>query len=379
MHFMDSGIYSIHIIRQTKDFEALRHKWLQLVESSSRSTIYQTWEWNDAWWRTFGSGKRLFILEVTHKGNLVGLGPFYISHHLGTPLRRLAFIGTGYADYLDIIAHDDHAQHVANAILRQLQETKTYDMADLQQLAPHAWLRENIPLNPMDSRFQATVRMEPCPYIPLPDSWGTYAASLGKKMRSNIGYYDRLLKRTFPDSDLSIAQQDDLNQEMNNLFDLHQKRWNARLLPGVLSGNKVRGFHRIIADRFQKNGWLRLHVLRINGKTEASLYCFCYRDKYYYYLGGFSPDMSKYSLGTVLTARAIQQAINEECKEFDFLRGNEPYKYRWMPEERYNHRLLLGRKKSLRCRALQRLNRLEAFVEHKAKTFAEKQGRKKEK
>src|SRR5205807_436927 len=49
----------------------------------------------------------------------------------------------------------------------------------------------------------------------------------------------------------------------------------------------------------------------------------------YYYLGGFDPELARRSVGTLLTARAIETAVADGCREFDFLRGREPYKYRW--------------------------------------------------
>ena len=78
----------------------------------------------------------------------------------------------------------------------------------------------------------------------------------------------------------------------------------------------------------------------------------------------------------MLTAHAIKQAISEGCTEFDFLRGDEPYKRRWLPESRTNARLLLSHRRSVRSHTMLRLNRLENFVEHKAKAFAARQQKK---
>lgn len=225
--------------------------------------------------------------------------------------------------------------------------------------------------------------MEPCPYLALPPTWDALTQRLGKKMRSNLGYYERLLIKTFPDASYSLADTDTLEAGMTALFALHQSRWNARWLPGVLGTKQVQTFHREVAARFLAHGWLRLHLLTIEGTIRAALYCFCLRGHTYYYLGGFAPELGKFSPGTLLTAQAIQYAISEGCTEFDFLRGNEPYKYRWLPEERFNHRLLLlrsydglGGLGELPGRAGFALNRMERYIEHRAKQFAEHQGRK---
>ena len=57
------------------------------------------------------------------------------------------------------------------------------------------------------------------------------------------------------------------------------------------------------------------------------LYCFNHGGKGYYYQGGFEPQLARYSPGTVLTAHAIRDAIDRGASEFDFLRGDEPYKH----------------------------------------------------
>jgi CelD/BcsL family acetyltransferase involved in cellulose biosynthesis len=81
--------------------------------------------------------------------------------------------------------------------------------------------------------------------------------------------------------------------------------------------------------------------MKLDGATVASLYCFSFGGVGYYYLGGFDPHLSRHSVGTLLTAHAMEQAILENCREFDFLRGQEPYKYRWGCINRVNYRLAL--------------------------------------
>lgn len=365
--------------RTADAFHSLRTEWDALVERCPHATLYQTFDWNEAWWTAFRSRKRLRILEVRRGAKLEGIAPFYVSMHLGTPLRRLAFLGTGSSDYMDLIAEETHVGEVWNAVTRHLTRRPGYDLADLQHLSPTAGLRAHFERRLADGhdRKAHLTPQEPCPYLSLPSTWEELGQTFGKKMRSNIGYYERLLSRTFADAETRLIELPELDQAMTDLFELHQKRWNARFLPGVLSGARIQTFHREAARRFQYLGNLRMHITRVEGKTVAALYCYRFRDRYYYYLGGFVPDLAKYSLGTVLTAHAIKQAISEGCTEFDFLRGDEEYKYRWTETARMNYRLLLPRPRSIRSGAMLRLNHLEQYVEHRAKAFAAKRGRSK--
>lgn len=400
-------------IREQEGVAALQQEWQALQAHCPDATPYQTWEWNEAWWRHFGSRKRLRLLlfKTVAPGNpeaaenaggpgshrrsvgdrrpgekLVGIAPLYASWHLGMPLRRLAWLGTGPADYLGPVALPEYANEVSAALLKYIdRDLRGWDIADLQQLRPLSPLMKFAPTPwpHRDPEAQAALPMEPCPYLALPDTWDEYAKRLGKKMRSNIGYYERLIEKTYPDTRHVLADASSLDAGMTALFDLHQRRWNARWLPGVLGNKRVQTFHRDVAARFLENGWLRLHLLYAEGSIRSVLYCFAYGGRTAYYLGGFAPELSKFSLGTVLTAKAIRHAIGEGHSEFDFLRGQEPYKYRWQPEERFNSRLLLLRSREglgglgeLPGRAGFAINKVERYIEHHAKQFAEHHGRK---
>ena len=370
----------IEEVRSTDALATLKPEWQDLVQRASTASIYQTWEWNEAWWRAFGSRKRLRLTILRTSGRIVGIAPLYLSFHLNTPLRRLAFLGTGVSDYLDLILDDDFAREGADFLLQHLCRSSGFDLCDLQQLRPGSLLLDSACAAGNDTALPSApsiLPQEPCPFVKLPESWDAYTKSVGKKMRSNLSYYDRLLSKTFEDVEFRLTGADDLDAAMDALFELHQKRWKARLLPGVMGGERIRGFHRTVARRFQANDWLRLHLIALDGGIVSALYCFEFREKYYYYLGGFAPDLGRYSLGTVLTARALKHAIERGCKEFDFLRGNEPYKYRWQPEERINHRVLVADSTGIRSRVMLGLNRLERCVEHRAKQFAENRGRSK--
>ncbi len=315
---------------------------------------------------------------------MIGIAPLYTSRHLGTPLRRLAWVGTGSSDYLMPLALPDYEAQVCERLMSALEtEITGWDMADLQHLRPDCPLLSTRRWTHRPAEYQSLLPIEPCPFVTLPSTWDEFAKRLGKKLRSNIGYYERLTQKTFAQVSITTADANTLHDGLIALFDLHQQRWNARWLPGVLGNKRVQAFHRDVAARFLANGWLRLHLLHLDGVCHAALYCFATGNRTYYYLGGFSPELAKYSLGTILTAHAIRTAISEGHSEFDFLRGNEPYKYKWLPKERINHRLLLLRPRDnfgslgvIPGKAGFALNRVERYVAHRVKLLTEQHGQK---
>lgn len=289
---------------------------------------FQTWEWASVWWRHFGRGKRALVLCVQEGDVTVGIAPLYASWSaMGKVLR---WIGTGISDRLGIIAVPGRERAVAEAVAEWLE---AQPCADLHQLADGSWMARIT-----EARNWYVVGQEKCPYVVLPETWDAYWGSLSKKTRFNIGYAQRQMQRDLGDVHLDTADAEQLPRALDALFDLHTRRWRQRMLPGGFFHPRVRQFHREWAQQALQNGWLRLHLLRAGGAVRAVLYLFHFGQRAYYYLGGFDPALARYSMGTVLTAYAIRRAIEEGCVVFDFLRGDEPYKYRWKPQVQWHRR-----------------------------------------
>lgn len=378
-----TGALTVREHRDHTIFSSLKADWTLLQARCERATPYQSWEWLSAWWRLYGARKRPRVVAVYAGARLVALAPLYISHHLNTPVRRLAWMGTGHSDYLGMLCCTGFEDRAAAAVLGYLHSSMAgWDMADLQQLRPESALAAHAAACPLvGSDRSILLKSDLCPVVSLPGTWDAYASRLGKSLRSNLRYYRKQLEKDFGSVQFRIADATTLPADITALFDLHQKRWNARWLPGVLGTKRVQEFHRLAAENFLQQGWLRLHLLDVGGMTCAALYCFASGGTTYYYLGGFSPELSRYSPGTLLTARAISVAIEDGCTEFDFLRGSESYKYRWMPEERLNQRLLLLRRRDgiarireLSGRAGFAMSHVERYVVGRARSLADHGG-----
>lgn len=352
-------------IHTQADLDALRGEWDDLLHRSSNAGIFQSWEWISTCRKFFGRGSRLLIVCIRTGGRLAGLAPMEITRMYGLPFRRLQFIGTGISDYLDFILDSESIDSVMEAISGWFMEnSRRWDLLDLQQIPEGSPALQFFGSNGLPDNELITG--EVCPYLPTADSWDGMLSRFGKKMRWNLGYYERLIRRDFDDVFLGVLPDDEIDNGMDAFFGLHTKRWRKRWLPGMLVGTRKQGFHCEIARLCAGRGWLRLYGLKLNGRIQSVLYCFVFKEKAYYYLGGFDPSLSKYSLGTVLTGFAIRGAIENGCREFDFLRGDEHYKFRWTKEIRTNTRIV-SRIKTLRSGMASGVCRLEQKIERKVK------------
>jgi CelD/BcsL family acetyltransferase involved in cellulose biosynthesis len=81
-----------------------------------------------------------------------------------------------------------------------------------------------------------------------------------------------------------------------------------------------------------------MYAMRINERIVAVFYGFAHQGTVYYYLSGFDPELDRLSIGSLLVAHAVEEAVREEATTFDFLRGAEEYKYSWGATDRINRR-----------------------------------------
>jgi len=190
-----------------------------------------------------------------------------------------------------------------------------------------------------------------------------FLKTLGKNMRANVGRRRRQLEKAFKCQIDTVTSADELPAAMEDLFRLHNARWQRRGARGAFGTPELRAFHQEIARRFLERGWLRLHRMRLDGETKACFYCFSFGGQVFYYLSGFDEAVGKFSPGNVMMAFAVEQAIREGARSFELLRGDESYKYDWKATDQTTERLILGHA-SVRSRLATGAHRLERFIEH---------------
>lgn len=74
---------------------------------------------------------------------------------------------------------------------------------------------------------------------------------------------------------------------------------------------------------------LAFQLARHRDELVGVLYGFRWADRFAYYQTGWDPRWAADSLGTALVDSAIRSSAAEGVRTFDFLRGDEPYKYRF--------------------------------------------------
>jgi CelD/BcsL family acetyltransferase involved in cellulose biosynthesis len=320
-------------IQYYSDAVALERSWSELWERCPHATVFQSPEWLLATWRHLaGRGQRLWLVSARVNGNLVGLFPL-----CSTRANCIGLQGEAVSDYLDILVDPLAPQDIVRDWLEYLSDAGQADSLCFAQL-PH-----NSPLLAAEPPFEWMIAIDEqdvCPYVPLPQPGAKLEAVLPRGFCKRIEQSRRAAAREFRIA-VNEAAPDEAGDYLRRLFQLHTRRWNALRNPGVLADSAIRTFHTEVAPRLMAKGRLWLLELRFDGVAVASLMALCGHGRVLYYIGGFSPEYSRFSPGRLLIASLFERALARGCTEVDFLRGVEPYKYDWGATNRSSYRMVL--------------------------------------
>jgi CelD/BcsL family acetyltransferase involved in cellulose biosynthesis len=331
--------------KQHKDFSEIdMGAWNALVEQSIADTPFSRHEYLSEWWKTLGGGEWnagegsrppvLMLVSASENDQLIGIAPLFIAEYDGQ--RALMLVGSiEISDYLDLIVRAQDLPRFLSGLLDFLLSSFT----DLWSAID--WY--NLPdSSPMLAALKAEAEKRgwthheeiyrPTPRIPLNGSFEEYLSRIDKKQRHEI----RRKMRRAAESDKNVRfaivnGTEDINSEINAFLDLmaHDPGKAEFLHPAMREQMTV------TIQNAHAHGYLWLAFLEIDGTKTAASLNFDYKNKLWGYNSGVSSEHRELSPGWVLLANTIQWCCENGRYEFDFMRGDEEYKYRFGGVNKY--------------------------------------------
>jgi CelD/BcsL family acetyltransferase involved in cellulose biosynthesis len=317
----------------------LRADWQELF-SASDATPFSSWEWISNWHTWFGKRQTPRLVCAREDGRLVGLLPLGEEERrvskLPIRVRRLGLLGegSGAADYLDVIARRGYERQCATVLLEYLAKRKDFDLLEIDGISASS---PTLPL--LTYQFSEKVGFQHhlstryvCPQLRIGDAG---EGIIGESRRASYFNYCLRRLRKMPGFELRVVTAvEEMPDAFERFLTLHEARWAQRGEASAIGSPLFKSFHREVVMGFARAGRMRFEELWVEGQCRASLYGVESSDRYYFYLGGYDPAWSKYSLGFTLVGLSIGQAAKRGIRFYDFLRGAESYKFDWADDAR---------------------------------------------
>jgi CelD/BcsL family acetyltransferase involved in cellulose biosynthesis len=251
-----------------------------------------------------------------------------LERRLGGPLRVARFLGHGAADVLGPVCAPGRG-HEARAL--ELMGGH-FDVLLAERLPGEGWpaLLGGRP-----------VQREESPVVTVPEGgWEEYLAGRSSNLRSQVRRKERRLLEKGLTYRL-CREPGRLADDMDVLVRLHIERWGQVATQAL--GPARAAFHGEFARIALERGWLRLWLAEIDGRAVAAWYGFRYGGFEWYYQSGRDPALERESVGLVLLAHTIREAMNDGVREYKFLRGGEGYKDRFATGDEGLETVAIGR------------------------------------
>jgi CelD/BcsL family acetyltransferase involved in cellulose biosynthesis len=366
-------------------FDAIdRVTWDRLFAATTRASSFSLWTVHRAWWDAYGDTAHeqyLAVVARSDPGSLRGIVPLMHRHEVepddaatATKLRhaplaarpvapsaKAVFFGASYhADYATLLAASGDLADVARALVEALAAEpdathgdRVWDVVDLRRL------RGDDPALPaLQHAFEAGARREGwrvtreqedvCPVLTLPlnGGWESFLDTLDKKARHEIR---RKIRRAEAGGENVFELVEPTPDAVDEFIALHQARWGAEgLFPDTPGGARSRRFIHRLAELESAEGparHLQLGRFRVGGRSIFFGVGFDDGAECLFYNAGLDADARDLSPGVTGTAAYLRDRLAAGRRRFDFLRGDEAYKYEWGAVDEPIYRLLVERQR----------------------------------
>lgn len=291
------------------------------------------------WWLDHAAGTRPAVLVCLDGDRVVGGAAFEVDRMAIGPVgvERVRCLGQGELapDHLDLVAEAGREDEVTERVLGWLRRPGAR-VVDLDGLAGDGRLARALARHVVDR--------VPAPYAVLPADAAEYLAGRPGQVRSTVtrsrkrltkaGATIRYVERAEDGAPTTAA----VDTALGALADLHDGRWADE---SVFLGSWPR-FEAAARAGLRRGDVRIVELVDEGGAVVASELDVCLGDRVAFYQAGRVTDREWRGSGSVVRQAAVERAVEDHAREYDLLRGDEPYKSDWATDRREVVRVRFG-------------------------------------
>ena len=343
----------IDVIDDYETLIALKANWEAVYECDPESQFFLSWTWLTRWLETDDS--QWFILAAApdaQGSDYVAFFPLRLKtkkKKSGGFYNEISFAGKGLSDYAGLICTVEHETAAISAFANHLKRSN-WARLNFNCLRASDNRRQLLFAPFVGKNFKRTeyrainktdnVDNNICPYVTLPNDWDSYLETVSTNTRQKIRRFLRKIENS-DEFHITLSDADTIESNVDVLLGFWRTQWGPRKgdrLQTILKTNRT------MLNRSFEEGALFLPVIWQGDRPLAATASFIDRTKgaLLFFIGGRDETFrGPPPTGFLLHAWSIRHAIDQGFKMYDFLRGNEPYKYVFGSQESYIKHLVV--------------------------------------
>jgi len=344
-------LFRCKIVQEFADLELASNAWDELLEISDFNDIFSSYGFKRAWWRAFGSSKRLHLAIVEDAEATTKLiAPLYFENGESKTLRVL---GDFRGDYNNLI-FEKADQHSLSFIFSWLRGRHGWRSLRLTKLPAESAVHSHFPFTcGANDRRMRKLRcwmriwsLLVCSHPPTlhPRINSSKLEEIkdllsGWNYRKHVYWFGRQGKLEYR----RLSSVSDCLSVLPEFMDLHIAEFVAKGMRSLFLDEDNRRFYRFMLEELDRYSTVRLDCLTLDGKLIAGHFGFDWDGRLYYYKPCFEPKYSSHSPGKVLFGHIVKDAVERGLCEIDFLTSGGEYKTKYASDFRAKSSLMVYR------------------------------------
>ena len=276
--------------------------------------------WLETWWREFRLEEELFLVAIREGEEILGLAPLFLKG------AKAYFIGSpDVCDYSDFIVRPGREVDFFNSLLDLLKEKGIKEL-DLNPLRPDSTTFIHLPDVARGRGYRVWCKPEDTSLeLHLPATWEAYLKMLNQKQRHEVRRKLRRIEETGKLQFRVLEHPEPLADGMGIFLKMFRE---SRKDKAAFMSPQRESFFYSLSEAMSRVHLIRLGVLELNDHIIAAILFFDYNNMIYLYNSGYDVCYRSLSVGLISKILCIKDAIERGRMRFDFMKGDEAYKYR---------------------------------------------------
>lgn len=320
-------------IETLEGFEQLSSTWNDLIEERKSRSIFLTWEWLYAWWKTHDHVGTLRLIIARRQNQVIGIAPLMLVKEwkYGVRLRILRSLGAPNADEGDFLVAKNDPEVIDIICGYLLKRRSEWDVIDLREYRRMQSSIDRIEDCLKEAGLSLRTNFVTHLNVSVTGTWETYLKTLPKHSMQNIERRIRQVMKEYEFHFVRYKGQEIHDEHVEDMFQINK----TGAYVDKYESEVERAMHYELLNLVRERGWMELTFILLNGTPVAFEYGFNLDGRFEDWRASFDHNYSKQGLGKSLLYLLMKHIFEQGTyHEFDFLRGEYSHKSEWNPARR---------------------------------------------
>jgi len=321
----------VKLVTSLRDFDSLAGVWADMARASGQPSPFLSHDWFACCWRTAGPDRRRELWVIEDDAAPLALIPLTLTRATmrGLPVRRLGILDSPDTPVFDFVV-TGRVDEVVATFLRFLRSRRDWDLLSLEKVPVHSPT-----LKALQTALAADFRWRPAgvlasPFLDIRGTWEEFFRHKTQRFRKTCRNLENRIRRG---GKVTLEEHCDVDPDgpiFAEMMEVSLQSWKGPRGLAMATMQRMPRFFRELTRRASANGWLRLWILRLDGRPVATEYQVAQNGRIHALRADFDSSLADLSPGACLNLSIVRTLFHHgTVGEYDMGPGINEYKLRW--------------------------------------------------